>query len=207
MQRQGEQGQNAADFEAARSEVSDRLEHETQTGRDALHDARDELTGKAGDHASEAGHVLLDKTEGAQHDISTNLKALGGALRAASEHLANADQRVASKFALDASDGLERLSSSLKDKPFQDVLGDVRSFGRQNSGALIAGSVLAGVALGRFLKSSPPAESAKTASKEGERKPPSDVAAFGRTGHEERFEPPHGLIDQDLEEANERDRG
>ena len=84
------------------------------------------------------------------------MAAFGGALRAASEHLANSDQRAASKFILDAAGGLERLSSSLKNKPFEEVLGEIRSFGRQNSGALIAGSVLAGLALGRFIKSSAP---------------------------------------------------
>ena len=44
--------------------------------------------------------------------------------------------------------------SSLKDKPFEEVLGEIRAFGRDNSGALIAGAVLAGIALGRFIKSS-----------------------------------------------------
>ena len=44
----------------------------------------------------------------------------------------------------------------MKNKPFEDVLEEVRSFGRDNSGALIAGSVLAGLALGRFVKSSSP---------------------------------------------------
>jgi hypothetical protein len=48
------------------------------------------------------------------------------------------------------------MSSSIRDKPFADVLEEVRSFGRDNSGALIAGSVLAGLALGRFVKSSSP---------------------------------------------------
>ncbi|ESX07714.1 hypothetical protein X766_34510, partial [Mesorhizobium sp. LSJC255A00] len=60
-------------------------------------------------------------------------------------------------FALDAASGLERLSSSLKQKPFSQVLDDVQSFGRQNPGVLLAGSVLAGLALGRFIKASPPA--------------------------------------------------
>jgi hypothetical protein len=97
---------------------------------------------------------MTQQAEGAQRNISANMAAFGGALRAASEHLANSDQRKASKFVLDAAGGLERLASSLKDKPFEEVLGEVRSFGRDNSPALIAGSVLAGLALGRFLKSS-----------------------------------------------------
>ena len=109
---------------------------------------------KASEYASEAKEALFEHAEGTQQNLSANMAAFGGALRAASEHLANSDQRAASKFVLDAAGGLERLSSSLKNKPFEEVLGEIRSFGRQNSGALIAGSVLAGLALGRFIKSS-----------------------------------------------------
>ncbi|RUW56038.1 hypothetical protein EOA28_38520, partial [Mesorhizobium sp. M2A.F.Ca.ET.067.02.1.1] len=126
----------------------------TQTATEALHSARDELTRKASDYASEAKQALFNKAEGTQHDVSASLRVFGGALRAASEHLANNDQRTASKFVLDAAGGLERLSTSLRDKPFEEVLGEIQSFGRENSGALIAGSVLAGLALGRFIKSS-----------------------------------------------------
>ncbi|WP_292407429.1 hypothetical protein [Mesorhizobium sp.] len=165
MQRKDDQGRKPADFETAKSELSERFEQETQTATEALQDARDELTRKAGDYATEAKQALFDKAEGTQRDISSNLKAFSGALRAASEHLANNDQRTASKFTLDAAGSLERLSSSLKGKPFEDVLGEMRSFGRENSGALIAGSVLAGLALGRFIKSSPPSARAETQSR------------------------------------------
>jgi F0F1-type ATP synthase membrane subunit b/b' len=168
MQREDDQGgRKPADFETAQSELSERLQHETQTATEVLGDARDELVRKAGDYTSEAKDVLVDKAEETQRNVSANLKAFSGALRAASEHLANNDQRTASKFALDAAGGLERLSSSLKDKPFEDVLGEMRSFGRENSGALIAGSVLAGLALGRFIKSSPPPASTGTQSRSG----------------------------------------
>jgi F0F1-type ATP synthase membrane subunit b/b' len=162
MQREDDAGRKTADFQTAKSEVSERFEQETRSASEALHDARDELNRKATDYAAETKQALFDKAEGTQRDLSANLKAFGGALRAASEHLANSDQRTASKFALDAAGGLERLSSSLKDKPFEEVLGEIQSFGRENSGALIAGSVLAGLALGRFIKSSSPTSPADT---------------------------------------------
>jgi hypothetical protein len=162
MQREDDRSRKTADFQSAKSELSERFEQEARSASEALHDARDELTRKAGDYASEAKQVVFDAAEGTQRDLSSNLKAFGGALRAASEHLANSEQRTASKFALDAAGGLERLSSSLKDKPFEEVLGEIQSFGRENSGALIAGSVLAGLALGRFIKSSSPTSPAHT---------------------------------------------
>jgi len=46
------------------------------------------------------------------------------------------------------------------------VLEDIQSFGHQNPGAFLAGSVLAGLALGRFIKASEP----------GTRRPAQDTA-------------------------------
>ena len=154
-----DQSGDRPDFDQARSELTDKIKQGKRTATEAIHDARDEISRKAGEYAGEAKDALFEQAEGTQRDIGSNMKAFGGALRAASEHLANADQRTAAKFVLDAAGGLERLSSSLKDKPFEEVLGEIRAFGKDNSGALIAGSVLAGLALGRLLKSSPTPES------------------------------------------------
>lgn len=150
------------DFESAKNEIVEKLEQGKRTATEALQDARDEVTQKVGGYTAEAKEALFKRAEGTQRDISSNLRAFGGALRAASEHLANSDQRTASKFVMDAAGGMERLSSSLKDKPFEDVLEEIRTFGRDNSGALIAGSVLAGLALGRFVKSSAPSGPGRT---------------------------------------------
>ncbi|MEI9405666.1 hypothetical protein [Mesorhizobium argentiipisi] len=156
MQRENDRGPESADFAKAKDEVSDRIRQETQSAGEALHDARDEVARRAGAYAAEAQQAVSEKAEQTQRDIGSSLAAFGGALRAASDHLANSDQSAASKFMQEAASGLERLSSSLKEKPFGQVLEDVQSFGRQNPGALLAGSVLAGLALGRFIKASPP---------------------------------------------------
>ncbi|WP_181178300.1 hypothetical protein [Mesorhizobium sp. B4-1-3] len=156
MQRENDRGREPPDFAKAKDEVSDRIQQETQSAGEALHDARDEVARRAGAYAGEAQQAVAEKTGQAQRDIGSSLSAFGGALRAASDHLADSDQSAASKFMQDAANGLERLSSSLKEKPFGQVLEDVQSFGRQNPGALLAGSVLAGLALGRFIKASPP---------------------------------------------------
>ncbi|WP_176480265.1 hypothetical protein [Mesorhizobium sp. WSM3859] len=156
MQRENDQGREPADFGKAKDELSDRIQEETQSAGEALHDARDEVARRAGAYAAEAQQAVAEKAEQAQRDIGSSLSAFGGALRAASDHLAESDQGAASKFMQEAASGLEQLSSSLKEKPFGQVLEDVQSFGRQNPGALLAGSVLAGLALGRFIKASPP---------------------------------------------------
>jgi hypothetical protein len=156
MQRENDRGLEPADFARAKDEVSDRVQEEKQSAVEALHDARDEVARKAGGYAAEARQAVTEKAEQTQRDIGSSLSAFGGALRAAGDHLAQSDQDAASQFMQQAANGLEQLSSSLKDKPFSQVLEDVQSFGRQNPGALLAGSVLAGLALGRFIKASPP---------------------------------------------------
>lgn len=156
MQRENDQGREPADFAKAKDEVSDRIQQEAQSAGEAFHDARDEVARRAGAYAGEAQQAVAEKAEQAQRDIGSSLSAFGGALRAASDHLADSEQSAASQFMQEAASGLERLSSSLKEKPFGQVLEDVQAFGRQNPGTLLAGSVLAGLALGRFIKASPP---------------------------------------------------
>ena len=143
-------------FENVKAEVGDTLRQGKESATAALHDARDEIKRKAGEYASDAKEALSRNAGEMQGDIGDRLMAFGGALRAASEHLANSDQRTVSKFVLDAAGGLERLSGSLKNKSFEEVVDEVRSFGRENSTALMAGSVVAGLALGRLFKSADP---------------------------------------------------
>ena len=88
MQHENDQGGQPTDFDKAKSDVSDRLRQEQERASELLHDARDTVTRKAGDYASEASEVISDKAEEAQRDIGSSLAALGGALRAASDHLA-----------------------------------------------------------------------------------------------------------------------
>ncbi|WFP65697.1 MULTISPECIES: hypothetical protein [unclassified Mesorhizobium] len=175
MQRENDRGRETADFSEAKDEVSDRIRQETQSAGEALHDARDEVARRAEAYAAEARQAAAEKAEQTQRDIGSSLAAFGGALRAASDHLANSDQSAVSNFMQEAASGLERLSSSWKEKSFGQVLEDVQSFGRRNPGALLAGSVLAGLALGRFVKASPP----------GTRHPTQDAAKpehSGQTG-------------------------
>ncbi len=150
-------GRAQTDLSAATRGAKERIEREAQSAREALHDARDGVARKAGEYATQAKEAVTDQAEDAQQDIGASLEAFGGALRAAADHLANSDQQAASQFMSQAAGGLENFAGSLKNKPFAEVLGDLRSFGRENSGALMAGSMLAGLALGRFVKSGTPA--------------------------------------------------
>jgi len=151
---QGEQQQPG--IGNARDAFTETIGGEKRAAADTFGEVRQDLTQKATELASDAKEAATHKVEQTQRDISANLGAIGGALRAAGEHLAGDDQRLASGLMLQAAGGLERLSSSLKNQQIGDVLEEVRTLGRNNSGALFAGSLLAGLALGRLLKSSSP---------------------------------------------------
>lgn len=139
-------------FDEVKKEVTDALKKGKAAATASLHDAKDEISTKAMEYASEAKQAVLENAQGLQGDVGARLSVFGGALRAASEHLANSDQRAVSKLVLDAAGGLEKLSGSLKNKSVEEVLEELRAFGRQNTSALVAGSVFAGLALGRLFK-------------------------------------------------------
>jgi hypothetical protein len=92
----------------------------------------------------------------AEHkDAATaTLDAFANAVRHAGDELAQQDQSLAGRVVKQAADGLEHLSRSVSERRPEEMLGAVRDFGRRNPTAFIAGSVLLGVALGRFARSS-----------------------------------------------------
>jgi hypothetical protein len=95
---------------------------------------------------------MVQKAEGAKQGLSGGLKVLGGALRAAGDHLSENGQAGSSKLIGEAASGLERFADSLDSKPLGEVFDELRTFGHNNAEGLFAGSMLAGLALGRLLK-------------------------------------------------------
>ena len=72
--------QQQADTNVAASEAQDTIRREAQSAKEALDDARDEITRKAGEYASEAKAAAMEQAEVAQKDVSASLAAFGGAL-------------------------------------------------------------------------------------------------------------------------------
>lgn len=155
------QNNDFAETQGVEGEVIDddlkvRFAKEVDAAKGALHDAKDALTSKAGDIASELKEAATEKVAGAQQTIADSLQTIVGALHAAGEHLEESDQARAAGLVRSVVAPVEILANSIRDKPFADVIEEVRGYGQSNPAALVAGSVLAGLALGRFLKSSKP---------------------------------------------------
>jgi len=113
---------------------------------------------EAASFASEARDRAADKIEEQKQTASQTLGDFANAIRKAGDELADSDQSMATRVVRQAAEGLEGLARSVSDKRPEELLDAMRDFGQRNPTALIAGSVLAGIALGRFFKSSSTAD-------------------------------------------------
>lgn len=105
------------------------------------------------------------------------LRAFSQAVRRAGDELGRSQQPgPVAELVRQAAAGLEDVSESLAGQSTGDMIETLRTFGRRNPAAFVAGSVLAGFALGRFA--SMPAPARKDRPRTGMSEPASDV---GRT--------------------------
>jgi hypothetical protein len=130
------------------------LKTEASSAVRALGEARDVAIDKAADVASEAKEAAVQRAGELQKVISASLQTYAEAVEKACEQLDNKSDATASRLVREAANGLRKCSDTLASKPFEQVLDDLRSYGRQYPAALIGGSVLAGLVLGRLSRSS-----------------------------------------------------
>ncbi|WP_051469709.1 hypothetical protein [Chelativorans sp. J32] len=120
-----------------------------------------------GDTASTIGSDMKqearNRVEEARGATSESLRAFAEAVRHAGDELKDKDEGPASQLLSQAASGLEQISNAIGQKRLDDLVGDVRRFGREHPGAFMLGSVLVGVALGRFARSAAPTTSHETA--------------------------------------------
>ncbi|WP_011582454.1 MULTISPECIES: hypothetical protein [Chelativorans] len=98
-----------------------------------------------------------NRAEEARGATSESLRTFAEAVRQAGDELAKKDEGPASQLLSQAANGLEQISNAIGQKRLEDLVGDVRRFGREHPGTFMLGSVLMGVALGRFARSAAPA--------------------------------------------------
>jgi len=104
--------------------------------------------------AAQAKEKASGQIEQHKETATRTLGDFANAIRRAGDELSQSDQSVASRLVQQAADGLEGFSRSVADKRPEELLDAVRDFGRRNPMAFVAGSVLVGLAVGRFLKAS-----------------------------------------------------
>jgi hypothetical protein len=138
------------------STTSDRASPSGQTSeaREKLQGAGQAVRGEAAHFAERARTQVADQVEEKKEAVTDALGAFADAIRKAGDELGSRDQTFVAKLAGQAADGLQSLSRNLAGKSPEDMLHAARDLGRNNPTAFLAGAVLAGVAIGRFARSS-----------------------------------------------------
>lgn len=81
-------------------------------------------------------------------------------LQQAGEHARKEENETIAQYADKASEQVERLSNSIRDKELDQLLSDSKQFAQQQPGLLVGGALLAGFLGARFLRSSAKAQQA-----------------------------------------------
>lgn len=129
---------------------------ETSTGsaKEKMGQASQKMREEAAHFATQAQQKAVGEIERRKETASQTLGQFANAIRKAGDELAQGDQSVAGRFVGQAADGLENFARTLADKRPEELVDNVREFSRRNPTAFVAGAVLAGLAIGRFLRSS-----------------------------------------------------
>ena len=136
----------AADIAAA----GGRLEEEGKALSGTMGEARDALAAQARDLTGQAAGRLGAEAESMKGEAAAGLTAFSEALKSASAELSGKRLGFAGDMVQQAAGGLESFARALEGRSPGEMLDDLRAFGRQNPVGFIAGSVLAGFALGRL---------------------------------------------------------
>ena len=105
-----------------------------------------------------AGHLAEETRDFAEEQTLTaadNMARLSSAVHGAAEQIGR-ELPQAAGFIHSAADTLQSASSTLRERSIEELVEGFRDFARRQPAAAFAGSVLAGFALARFLKSTSP---------------------------------------------------
>ena len=149
-ERAGPGAQQRPSSQADTSDLGPRLKEERSEARSRFTDASQAVKSEAQELGSQAQQIAGNQAEKAKEAAASHLDVFADALRAASDQLGKNQSGPAAEMVSHAASGLEGLTRSLHGQSTGEMVETVRRFGRENPVAFLAGSVLAGLALGRF---------------------------------------------------------
>ncbi len=130
-------------------EVSSAKEEAKRTG--------EAVRGAANETVSAVRRKLGEQAEEGKVAVADGLDDFSAAIRKASDELGQRNQSTAARLVQEAASGLEDVAHSVKGKSIRELSHSVADFARQRPMAFLMGAALAGVALGRFARTSSPA--------------------------------------------------
>jgi len=168
-----------------------RSENAEEVARD-----RSRPTGSAADRAAEAarrareyGSAVIDQQK---HRAAQQLGSFGSALRDTASRLQDERDATLAGYAEAAADKLNQAADYVRNRDANTMISDAKSFARRRPELVIGGMFIAGVALARFLKATPPGSTSATQSTDDETYVPHSkredpISAPGASGEAPRF--------------------
>ncbi len=138
------------DAARAQSTLSREAESAREEGERAMRTGGEEASRLAETAKERAGEAVENQKE----TMADSLGDFAAAIRKASDELGGRDQSMAASMVREVAHGLEQASRSIHGRNVQDLTRSVASFARRQPTAFLVGATLAGVALGRFVRSS-----------------------------------------------------
>jgi hypothetical protein len=143
----------AATLRAGLEEAKAQVHEGTDAVRSSLSSAAEQAKAQAADIASQAKQRAYDIAEEQKQVGAEGIGGVARAVRTAANELEDTAPRIA-RYVQDAASTIDRLSSDLKEKSVDDLIGTVEHFARTQPVAFFGGAVLTGFVLARFIKSS-----------------------------------------------------
>lgn len=106
------------------------------------------------ERARDARDEFESRAEERKQEMAGRIHSVARALRDTGDALDREDERQLARFGHDAADAVERAAGYMERQDLRGLIHDVEDTGRRNPGALLAGSLAAGLAVGRFLRAS-----------------------------------------------------
>lgn len=152
------------DGEPARPDPLRRIGEDVRQVQDsaarAIHDLRDQAGAAVEEAKSQTGELASSATARVRGIIeeqkSAGAQALGAMARAAQDAAGQLEERtpMVARAVRQAAAGADRISRDVRERGAGDLANTVADFARREPVAFFAGSVLAGLVLARFVKSS-----------------------------------------------------
>jgi hypothetical protein len=154
---------------------TDQTRSATQAAQEQGEHLTDRAREKAGElkrQAEEAAHGMRDRARSIadqqKHAAAGRVEGIAHALRRASDDLREQGQPMIAEYSRYAAEGLESMAQSLDRRDVDDFVEGVESFARQRPLAFLGGTMVAGFALARFMKSSSARRYRRTAERDME---------------------------------------
>jgi len=136
---------------------------EAGAASDALHGAKDQVKAKVAELGTDVQQVAFKQVGALQKNTADGINGFADSIEDAGRVFADRESARTARLMQEAASTLRGLGGSLANKPIADVVEDVRSYGRAHPTILVGGAMLAGVAIGRLMRSAPVSRSGDNA--------------------------------------------